>query len=82
LSGFANYRVLTAAESARLVRFGKAVRACLIDRGFDVDPLVVTTTRISMRLDSTSGAAMIARGLTACGEHAPRAAPALVAPAL
>jgi hypothetical protein len=39
-----NYRVLTAAESARLVRFGKAVRACLID-----------DTRISMRLDSASG---------------------------
>lgn len=64
----ANYRVLTVAQTTRLLDFANAFRACMSRRGVEIGKPEPLNTKIELAVSSGAGREMLARLAVACGE--------------
>ena len=65
----ANYRTLTPAQSARLLRFAKAFRSCMTDRGVDLTAPMPNPTKIVLHVKTSPIPASIRASTVACAER-------------
>jgi hypothetical protein len=63
-----NYRVLSRAQSERLVAYAADVRRCLHDRGLDVAAPEASRTRIELAVTRPGAAGTLARAAIHCGD--------------
>lgn len=67
-SSVGNERVLSPAESARLVAWLGRFRACLSERGVETDPMVVTRRELSLRTRKHHPTPRLLEQTLPCGE--------------
>jgi hypothetical protein len=71
----ANYRVLSPAESRRLLRFAKSFHACVNRRGISLGPPEPLNTRIEMAIQPAADREALGRVTVSCGESLGRPPP-------
>ena len=64
----ANRRVLTAAQTQRLVRYARALHACLVGRGVDVAPPTKDRRAIAIEAAEPVGLRRLVAEMTPCAE--------------
>jgi hypothetical protein len=65
----ANYRVLTPAQTQRLLRFSNVLHDCLAKRGFEVGRPVAANTRIELAIPADADRHRLSAAAIACGDQ-------------
>jgi hypothetical protein len=65
----ANYRVLTPAQTTRLLRFANALRACLAGRGIELAKPVAANTRLRLAIPAGVDRQRLLTAAIACGDR-------------